>query len=351
MSELNKARQFLIDGYIKSLQEDKIPWIKSWESNYLPKIQYNAKNNKHYQGINQLILNYFSEKNGFSDPRWCTFKQAKDNGWKIKQGSHGAPIEFWSIYDKEQKKNITPEEYNNLKRENPNIKDTRFSWVARVYTVFNGEQIDGIKPYPKQEDTRLNIPASQYIQNVIDNMNVKYEETGIEAYYSPVMDKVVIPPSKYFEDEYGYYATQLHELCHATGHPSRLNRDLLNNFGTQKYAKEELRAEIASSFAMQDLNLAHDQYHFDNHKAYIQSWISILKNEPNELFKAIKDAQGIADYVTSLSKAETLELDKEINSSEIPLKKGVKDRIANAKKIKTKNQAINKKELKPVIKR
>ena len=34
-----------------------------------------------------------------------------------------------------------------------------------------------------------------------------------------------------------------------------------------------------------------------NHKAYIQSWIDVLQNDPNELFRAIKDAQQISDYM------------------------------------------------------
>ena len=35
----------------------------------------------------------------------------------------------------------------------------------------------------------------------------------------------------------------------------------------------------------------------DNHKAYIQSWIEILKNDPKILFQAIKDAEKISDYI------------------------------------------------------
>ena len=107
-------------------------------------------------------------------------------------------------------------------------------------------------------------------------MHISYKEEGNEAYYNPKIDEIHIPKSSQFKDEYSYYATQLHELSHATGHPSRLNRDIINTFGSEEYAKEELRAEISSS---------------------IRNWIDILKNQPAELFKAIKDSDEIVNYL------------------------------------------------------
>ena len=60
---------------------------------------------------------------------------------------------------------------------------------------------------------------------------------------------------------------------------------------------EEYGDEIASSFVMQESNIPYDQQHIQNHKAYIQSWIKVLKKDKNELFKAINDASKIADYL------------------------------------------------------
>jgi len=93
-------------------------------------------------------------------------------------------------------------------------------------------------------------------------------------------------------------ATLLHEAGHATGHISRLNRDMTGVFGSPEYAKEELRAEIASAFTAQELGLDYKQNeHMENHEAYVQNWIDVLENEPNELFAAIKDAEKISDYL------------------------------------------------------
>lgn len=93
-------------------------------------------------------------------------------------------------------------------------------------------------------------------------------------------------------------ATLLHEAAHATGHESRLNRDMEGAFGSPEYAKEELRAEIASAFTAQILRIDYSQNDYmENHEAYVQNWISVLENEPNELFAAIKDAEKISDYL------------------------------------------------------
>ncbi|MFR6561169.1 MAG: zincin-like metallopeptidase domain-containing protein [Eubacterium ventriosum] len=81
-----------------------------------------------------------------------------------------------------------------------------------------------------------------------------------------------------FETEYDYMAILFHEAGHATGHESRFNRQIANMFGSPEYAKEELRAEISSAFTAQAVGITYEQNsHMENHKAYIQSWISALK--------------------------------------------------------------------------
>ena len=132
-------------------------------------------------------------------------------------------------------------------------------------------------------------------------MNIQYEEKGNRACYIPKEDKIVLPDRNKFVDQYSYYATQLHEICHATGNENRLNRNILTN-NEKDYAREELIAEISSSFLMQELNVPVTAEHYDNHKAYINSWISILKDKPNELFKAISEANKIEKYIKEKSK-------------------------------------------------
>lgn len=311
MSKLNQAREQLLNEYVKALEENTIPWHRGWGISR-PK---NAISNKEYRGVNHMLLSFVAGAKGYEDNRWCTFKQANDNGWKINKGEKSTPIEFWSIYNIKEKRIYTQREYTLVIMANPELnKDFRIT--SRVYRVFNGEQMEGIPPYEKIEKDPID--SIKAIDKLVENMKVDYKEGGNRAYYMPQDDMVVLPPKNSFEDIYYYHATKLHELCHATGHSSRLNRDMTGRFGTQDYAKEELRAEISSSLIMQELDLKCDDKHIDRHKAYIQDWISVLKNDENELFKAIKEANRIVDYVEE--KAElNLEKDKElvtVNSNE-----------------------------------
>lgn len=111
--------------------------------------------------------------------------------------------------------------------------------------------------------------------------------------------------------------TALCPLCrdrhnaHWTGHSSRLNRVTLNEsyrFGDLNYAKEELRAELASVFVAAEVGVPHDPA---NHAAYVGSWIKALKEDKNEIFRAAHDASAATDFVLALereaSKAEALE--------------------------------------------
>jgi len=92
-------------------------------------------------------------------------------------------------------------------------------------------------------------------------------------------------------------ATLLHELAHATGHPSRLNRPQGAFFATKQYAYEELVAEISSCFMGAELQIEPTAQHIENHKAYVQGWIEGIKQKPETLVRAIKDAQAAANYM------------------------------------------------------
>ena len=133
---------------------------------------------------------------------------------------------------------------------------------------------------------------------LIENMKVGFKEGGNEAFYSMAEDMIVLPKINQFDNEFEYITTFFHEAGHATGHVSRFNREMPSARGTDIYAREELRAEIASAFAAQTFGIDYTQNKYmENHEAYIQDYINVLENKPNELFAAIKDAEKISDYL------------------------------------------------------
>lgn len=290
----NKVREEIAKRFLEALEQERLPWRAGWQT-LKPR---NGVSGIQYRGINRLVLSMIADEKGYEDPRWCTFKQASDQGWMVKKGEKASYVEYWYQYDTRQKKSLTWNEVAQLLRKDP-AYEQNLVLRCRVSAVFNGEQIDGI---PALETTQISIGELRAKRDtLIRNMGVGYREQGTEAYYTPSQDRITLPPEKLFYDQYAYMATLLHEAGHATGHESRLGRNLTGGFGSEGYAREELRAEIASAFVTQELQIdmtadAAEQ-HMKTHAAYIQSWAEVIRKDSNELFRAINDAQGIADYL------------------------------------------------------
>lgn len=137
-----------------------------------------------------------------------------------------------------------------------------------------------------------------------------YHDQDTRAFYSPTSDDIHLPPRSMFSNATKYYATALHELGHWTGHESRLGREISNRFGTEDYAREELRAELASFFLVSRLGIPHDP---TNHAAYIGSWIKALQHDHNEIFRAAGDAEKITAFVLQFQneKSNQIQLESE----------------------------------------
>lgn len=181
--------------------------------------------------------------------------------------------------------------------------------LRKYYCVFNGDVIEGI---PKREKHTVdpsgkNSRAEGILQYWSDN-EAKIIYGGDEAFYRPSTDEIHLPERNAFVDLPEFYSTALHEIGHSTGHEKRLNRDLSGGFGSDKYAEEELRAEIASIFMEQDLGIEASEKHIQNNSAYIQAWHDKIKDDPNILFRAIAAAEKITQFVI----AKESEIKKEV---------------------------------------
>ena len=120
---------------------------------------------------------------------------------------------------------------------------------------------------------------------------------GGRAFYSPSGDYVQMPPRECFTDEPHDYSTALHELAHWTGAEHRLKRINSAPCGSPEYAKEEIRADLSSLFPSAELGIPYD---LKDQASYIQSWIKVLKDEKNEVFRAAADASKACDHLHSL---------------------------------------------------
>lgn len=296
IARLPLSRQELVRSFVSALDDNKLPWEQAWYSN--PNRLRNGYKGNFYHGVNALNLFLTSLIKGYQDRRWYTLKQINAMGKSLAKGSHGTHVEFWGMWDKENKKFYTMQEAEKL-IEAGKVDRKQLNPYAKCYVVFNGECVLGLEKEPSVPVNEDIVPHES-IKKLIENMGVGYKESGDRAFYSPLVDEVVIPPITSFKSNEGYYSTQCHELAHATGHESRLNREGItssNGFGSEVYAKEEFVAEITSVFFNAELGIEFDEEHLNNHRAYIQSWSKAIKDAPSYLFEAIKASEEALEFM------------------------------------------------------
>ena len=301
----DEYRKELADAFIHVLEEKGLEWKKEWHGPGI-RMPINAVTESRYNGINRLWLGICAMKNGYEDPRWATFNQIADmdgkyhpgQKWHLKAGSKGTYVEYWFPFDKKEKKSMRWDEFQKLK-EQDDFDESRYTLRSRYTPVFNASNIEGMPDldFPKNPDVK----PDKLVAMISGGMSVPVlNDGGDRAYYSQREDAVHLPKPEYFESDYAYNSTALHELSHATGHPSRLNRDQSGSFGSSTCAYEELVAEMSSCFMganLEDHGASLSELHLRNHQAYVQSWIKAIKEKPETLANAVKDAQNAADYL------------------------------------------------------
>jgi antirestriction protein ArdC len=276
----------ITDKFIEALKQDKIPWHKPWKctGSNLPK---SLSTGKVYNGINLLILG----SSPFTCPVWGTFKQWQEKGGKIRKGEKSTTICFfkWMEYKDE----------NGNPRLDKNGKTKKWP-MLRTFNVFNAEQVEEInlEDFMPAEDEENEFTPLQEAEEIVSNMPMcpAIKHGGNKAFYSPIQDYIKTPKPEHFDNAADYYGTLFHEMVHSTGHASRVDRKLVSNFGSHDYSKEELIAEIGSCFLQAEAGIQVEKK-IENHKAYIQSWISKLQNDPRMIVSASTAAKHAVKFI------------------------------------------------------
>lgn len=301
--EKRDFRQEVTDRIVKMLESGVAPWQKPWRAGAgSPGMPMNPTTEKAYRGGNAIHLMATGLQRGYDDPRWLTYKQAQDRGWQVRRGEKGTQIEFWEVKPTRNEESPTPR--SNEDR-GSDAKEPANRLIHRVYTVFNAKQMDGIPPYQPKEHSAFEVATAG--EEILRNSGARIShDQSDRAFYHRASDSIHLPPKDAFASAPGYYGTALHELAHWTGHPSRLNRSTLNEsyrFGDTNYAKEELRAELASVFLAAERGIPHDP---EQHASYVNSWIKTLKEDKHEIFRAAHDASKATDFLLSLERDKSI---------------------------------------------
>lgn len=298
-SKLYEQRNELVDYIIDEVLKDNKHLYD--EGLHLSFLQHNPSSNCIYKGSNQTKLALIALKNGYSDPRWLTFNQAKKLGYKIKAGSHGVQIENWRT--KTLYKDV-------LDDKGKPVLDDKGLPQKESYTVlegnlvkerlFNASQIEGIPPL---ESTKLSDEDKiTELETILAHSEAPiYFDQRVSNFYSPKKDEIHLAKKEHFKSMDHMYATALHEIGHSTGHSTRLNRldekkDM--SFGSKAYVEEELVAEFSAAILNEKYNLPFSEaIQKDSSTEYIRSWYSLVKENPTALFAAAKKAQQAVEHI------------------------------------------------------
>jgi antirestriction protein ArdC len=280
---------------IADLEKGVRSWLKPWSAAHpAGSITRPLRHNgTPYRGVNVLLLWGEAQEKGYSAPIWMTYKQACELGGQVRKGEHGSLV----VYANRITRTETNAQGEDSEREIPFLKG---------YTVFCVEQIDGLPLhyYPQPVDP---LPLSQRIESAdkfITATGAAIRHGGNSAYYAPGLDVVQLPPFASFRDKESFYGTALHELCHWTGHKSRLDRSFnAKRFGDHGYAREELVAELGAAFLCADLGITPEIR--DDHAAYLGHWLAVLREDKRAIFSAAAHAQRAADFLQALQQPQS----------------------------------------------
>ena len=344
MAAKTDVRSTLTEIFLKSIEEDPLSWHSNFKS---PQRPMNGIYHNQYKGYNRMLLSYVMNKNGYQDPRFYpqsyifgspeNREKAWDDPTKIKVMRGEKPVFIDTGFfvpknkfdaDGNKLKPISIPEYRNL----PDEKKELYRPAQKSIPVYNADQLTGVEKW-KEIETGKQVLDS-YILQVIDRgaaeMGVAVKEGDYDPpCYIPDLDEIHMPQKSLFANEYAFAATLLHEMAHASGAEHRMNRDLSGGFGSEKYAIEELRAEIASAFMANEFGINMPDSLLDDHKAYVQSWAKAISNDKNILISAIFDAEKIADYVEDKAElTKWIQLQQEADKKDDTISKSI-DRISD----------------------
>ncbi len=272
-SEKKNMYAIINNMIMDKLKNGKMPWKQTW-NDYGPARNYVSK--KAYRGINAMILS----NTEFEYPLFPTFLQVKELGGFIKKGSKSIEVIYWKTLEFEDEEKVKRIPY------------------LRYYNVFNVECVEDIKL--KLPTKYVNDPIDM-CETIINDMPSRpvIEHRGDKPHYNWMEDRVNVPNRDNFILSDEYYATLFHELAHSTGHTSRLNRDTCMKpavYGSRDYCKEELVAEVATSFLCGEAGISNNT--IDNSSAYIQFWVERLTHMLREDDKGFVRASALAQKAT-----------------------------------------------------
>jgi antirestriction protein ArdC len=280
----------ITDKIIAELEAGHAPWVQPWGTDAAKAslaMPRNASTDRQYSGINILILWGSAIERGFTGQSWLTFRQALSLGGHVRKGERGTTVVYADRF-------VPKDEKRRAREDGEEAQAIPF---LKRFTVFNTDQCENL---PDSIATAAPPPQLGMIESTVEALikasGITFHIGGDRAFYAPAEDYVQVPPPQAYFEPINWHRTALHELGHATGHCSRLNRDQSASYGTRKYAFEELVAELCAAFGCASLGIVPTVRHAD----YIGYWLEVLREDNRAIVRAASQASKAADYLLGL---------------------------------------------------
>lgn len=352
--EVKNLRKELVNTITASMKGRDNVWEKTWSNISSTEAPYNPITGTKYSGVNLLALSLKQTELDTHDPRWCTFKQAVEAGFKINKDSKAAHASFYDMEvnlthdDKKTylKAKSTPEFTSKIigyyKNEFPDkaavIEDTAKKAKAEMYkqnipdrdqfktivdelnkatgaeiklfagmalksfAIFNYSQLQNvpdleIKPMDKKE-------AIQRAEGVVIATGAKIinHKEADNNFYNPSNNEIHLKTKESFKTPEAYYSTVMQEVAHWTndnGLPLNLVHEGEDKSSHNVHTRSELRAELANIFMSKEIGL---NLNIQDRPSHAGPYIELLDKNPNEFFAAVTDAHKIATHILDFEK-------------------------------------------------
>lgn len=211
--------------------------------------------------------------------------QANELGGQVRKGEHSQIAVFWKVDQFSGGERETDSEVREADEK------ARRRFVLRYYRPFNLEQCDlpqAVLDKLPIIETRQHDPieaAERIIAGMPNPPEIQF--AGSKAFYSPITDRITLPPRELFARAEEFYATLNHELSHASGVPQRLYRKSIMEagpFGSAVYSFEELIAELSAAYLCAEAGFS--PVVLTNQAAYIKGWLAKLRSDKRMLVTA-----------------------------------------------------------------
>lgn len=288
--KVSEVSEIVTEKVLEALDRGVVPWHMSWSSG----LPVSMSTGKYYRGINTLLLGMA----GFASPWWGTYDKIAELSGMVKVDRPKGKGHYWVAPADDPLRRILKENQRATKvyywevkrtpdRDDPGNRDADRIWMfATVHSVFNAEQAASLpeKYYSAERVPQQDMPEAAAIWDrylTSGGPAVRYE--GTRAYYEGVlsdgMDRITLPPKEIFDSADAFWSTAFHEAGHSTGHVKRLKREGVehfDHFGSEKYSREELVAEMTALTICAMLGI---ESTFDNSASYIDHWMRKIRSD------------------------------------------------------------------------